>query len=60
MTRAERREALDDLKTESDEIAADLIGLEYDLAELKKEIAAKRAERRELLARRHALKTQTA
>jgi chromosome segregation ATPase len=47
-SRAEIREAIDDLKTERDELDCDLVGLKYDLEQLVAEIAAKRARKAQI------------
>jgi hypothetical protein len=51
MTRAERREAIDDVKSDLEELAADLMGMRFELEELRERIAAARAERARLKAR---------
>jgi uncharacterized coiled-coil DUF342 family protein len=45
MTKAERREKIDDLKSERDEINADLPGLYTELDEIREKIAAAKARR---------------
>jgi uncharacterized protein (UPF0335 family) len=57
MTSAERRETRDDLKTEIEEIDADLMGWRYEIEALKEQIAAAKSDRALKVARRNALKT---
>jgi hypothetical protein len=57
MTTDERRELRDDLKTEIEEIDADLIGYRYDLNLARTQINEARAKKAELIAQRNELKT---
>lgn len=60
MTASERRDLRDDMKTEIEEIDADLVGLLYDLEELKKTILIAKVRRITLVRERNALKTAKA
>lgn len=57
MTTAERRELRDDLKTEIEEIDADVFGWRCEIQALKEQIDSAKRHRVELIARRNALKT---
>ena len=59
MTTAERREARDDLRSEIEEIDADMIGYREDLRMAKMMIAAGKEMRAALIARRNELRTHS-
>jgi hypothetical protein len=58
MTTAERWELRDDIRSEIEEVDADLMGMRFELEELRERIAAARARRAELKARLAELRAQ--